>query len=716
MMGRRKVRIGIDVGGTFTDAIAIDNSTYEIIGQEKIPTTHYADEGVAKGIIDILEKIMKENEILPEDVMFIAHGTTQATNALLEGDVAKVGVLGMGTGMEASKVKNDTNLENIELAPHKFLNICSEFVDSKEIEKSDDKLKCSIGDLKDKGAEVIVASESFSVDDPTNEILVMKLANDMGLYSTGGHEVSKLYGLKVRTRTAVINGSLIPKMMETANMTENCVKKSGIKSPLMIMRCDGGVMTVNEVRKRPILTMLSGLAAGVAGALMYEKISDGIFFEAGGTSTDISVIKNGKVMIKYAQVGGHKTYLNSLDVRTLGIAGGSMIKVSEGKIVDVGPRSAHIVGINYEVFEETDTIKEPVLGKISPIGTDESDYVLVKCSSGKKLALTLCGAANILGMIPENDYAKGNKEAAIKAWGPLAKEVGLSVEEAAEKVMEIAIGKVNNIINELIEEYELTPNLINLVGGGGSAAVIVPFLGKITGYKWVIAKNAPYISTIGVALAMVREVVERTVINPTNDDIDLIRREAFDRIVKSGANDSTVEISIQIDKQSNTLKAIATGATELRTKDLSQSNLSIEKLSEIAAKSMDVTATNVNILAQVGKWNVFKGLKIEKKFIFKKKTTPIRVIDREGVVRIQKNFGDAMITNKTNLLKDLNDFIDEYTQFSDAGGTLPQVYVFYGERQVDLSGLVIKAQMISLVEIELKDLKNEEKVVIVIGK
>ena len=102
-----KVRIGIDVGGTFTDAVVIDNETFELVGSAKIPTTHEAKEGVAAGIIQVLHKAMEECHVKPEDVVFIAHGTTQATNALLEGDVAKVGIVTLGSGIQgAKKVRN----------------------------------------------------------------------------------------------------------------------------------------------------------------------------------------------------------------------------------------------------------------------------------------------------------------------------------------------------------------------------------------------------------------------------------------------------------------------------------------------------------------------------------------------------------------------------------------------------------------------------------
>ena len=582
-MGHRQVRIGIDVGGTFTDAVVVDNETYEIVAKVKVPTTHHAKQGVAQGIVDAIRKVLDEGAIAPEDVVFIAHGTTQATNALLEGDVARVGIVGMGKGAGAGRAGTETTVGNIELAPGKYLETEHELIDSAKL--TDEAMEAAISALRERGCEVIVASESYSVDDPTDEQAVVQKAEDMGMVATGGYEISQLYGLAARTRTAAVNAALIPKMMETANMTEDAVKGSGIEKPLMIMRCDGGVMSIDEVRKRPILTMLSGLAAGVAGALMYEKITDGIFLEAGGTSTDISAIKDGKVMIKNATVGGHKLYLTSLDVRTLGIAGGSMIRVENGKLLDVGPRSAHIADLAYEVFTDADKIVSPELELIAPREDDQADYVAVKCADGSKVALTLCGAANILGYVPEGDYAHGDVEAARKAWQPLADVCATTVDDICRQVMDCAMKKVQAIVQALIDDYGLNPNLIYLVGGGGSASVVAPALGERMGIRHRIAKNAPYISTIGVALALVREQIERNVPNPSEEDIRRIRHDVLEVITRAGANPETVDITVEIDSQKNILRATATGATELRTKDRGSAAKTEDELKKIVAES-----------------------------------------------------------------------------------------------------------------------------------
>src|SRR5690554_1857877 len=145
-----KYRIGIDVGGTYTDAIAIDNDTYEIKGMLKLPTTH--EEGVAVGIIKILNQLLETSNIAPESVVFIAHGTTQATNALLEGDVAKVGVVGMGTGFDARGARKETEVGSIELAPGKHLKTEHTFLDSAQLEN--DQIETAIHDLVGKQCEV----------------------------------------------------------------------------------------------------------------------------------------------------------------------------------------------------------------------------------------------------------------------------------------------------------------------------------------------------------------------------------------------------------------------------------------------------------------------------------------------------------------------------------------------------------------------------------
>lgn len=115
-MSDRLVRMGIDVGGTHTKAVAIDNATHEIIGKSSVKTTHDDVAGVALGVVQAFNNCLKENNIDPEDVVFVAHSTTQATNALIEGDVATVGILGMGTVRTGALLaKIQTHLKDINL-------------------------------------------------------------------------------------------------------------------------------------------------------------------------------------------------------------------------------------------------------------------------------------------------------------------------------------------------------------------------------------------------------------------------------------------------------------------------------------------------------------------------------------------------------------------------------------------------------------------------
>lgn len=709
----KKVRIGIDVGGTFTDAVVIDNDSFEVLDKRKIPTTH--EDGVAHGVVKIISDLMVDNGIAPQDVAFIAHGTTQATNALLEGDVASVGIIGMATGMDASGARKETNIGDIELAPGKYLRSVSTFIDNKQL--CDDSIEKAIAELLEKKSQVVVASQAFSVDDPTGELMVMKKVADKDIYCTGGHEISQLYGLKMRTRTAVVNASLIPKMMETANMTEKAVKDTKIESNLMIMRCDGGVMSIDEVRARPILTMLSGLAAGVAGALMYEKISDGVFFEAGGTSVDISVIKNGKVMIKYAQVGGHKTYLQSLDVRTLGVAGGSMIRVAGGKIVDVGPRSAHIAGKEYECFAENGSISGAKVQMVSPRADDPCEYATIVSENGNEYSLTLAGAANLLGYVPENDYARGNIEPTKAAWQTLGDLIGCTAEQAARTVMDIAMSKLDVVVSELIKEYELDRSFATLVGGGGSGAVIVGALAEKMGVSSKMAKNAPYISTIGVALAMVREQLERTIANPTEEDIKKIRADVIERIVQSGANEETVDVSIEIDAQKNILRAIATGSTEFRQKNPGAVELDKEQLKEIASAALATEKESTNFMCETGRWRLFEGENISKFLgIFKRKKSSVAVLDREGVVRLRKENAVFIKFEKGKRTQVFNAFLDENTTYSDANATIPKVFVFYKEKMLDLTGMQTAEQLYSILDVETEMMQDNEEIIAVAYK
>lgn len=280
MAERRKVRMGIDVGGTHTKAVAIDNVTHEIIGKNEVKTTHDHEYGVAAGVVQCFENCLKQNDISPEDVVFVAHSTTQATNAFVEGDVATVGVIGVaGGGLEGLLAKPQLKLADIVLDEKvgRKIPIRNAFIKKKEL--SDTTITNAIDGLQKDNAQVIVASMAFGVDNSAEEERIYNIAQEKKLPVTMASDITKLYGLARRTNTAAINAAILPKMMATAEATESSVRNAGVSVPLMIMRGDGGVMEISEMRKRPILTAMSGPAASVTGALMYLRASNGVYFE-----------------------------------------------------------------------------------------------------------------------------------------------------------------------------------------------------------------------------------------------------------------------------------------------------------------------------------------------------------------------------------------------------------------------------------------------------
>ena len=152
----RLVRIGIDVGGTFTKAVLLDNDSHEIIDQVVVPTTHGAEAGVAEGVIDAFRRALGAAGVTAGDVVFIAHSTTQATNALLEGDVARVGVIGMGRGaVESRLARSQTVIGDIELAAGRVISSTHTFLRSDEA--GADAVRAAVAAVRAQGARVVVA-------------------------------------------------------------------------------------------------------------------------------------------------------------------------------------------------------------------------------------------------------------------------------------------------------------------------------------------------------------------------------------------------------------------------------------------------------------------------------------------------------------------------------------------------------------------------------
>ncbi|MGW0686905.1 hydantoinase/oxoprolinase family protein [Streptomyces sp. NPDC002754] len=701
-----RIRVGIDVGGTFTDAVAVDAATLDLVGQVKVPTSHHHEDGVAHGIVQALDRLLTQVDRTPADVTFLAHGTTQATNALLEGDVATVGLLGIGTGTGAVLTRRLAALGKLDLTPGKKLPLAYAHVpDPFDAEA----VRAAVTRVQEEGAEVLVATEPFGVDRPDGEQAVLAAAESSGLPMAAAHEITSLYGLHKRTRTAVVNAAILPRMLSTAELVDSSITKAGVSAPLMVMRCDGGVMSLAEMRRRPLLTVLSGPAAGVAGALMQERISEGVFLETGGTSTDISVVRRGKVAVRHATILGKTSYLNALDVRTVGVGGGSMARLGQGRVTGVGPRSAHIAGLPYACFATLDELRDAKLTTVAPMDGDPDDHVVLDAAGGR-FALTMTCAANALGRVPEGDFARCDQEVAQAALAPLAARLGTDVAGAARAVLDAGTAQVKTVVDAMVKDYRLDHDTAVLVGGGGGAASVTPHLAATTDMEGRIARHSEVISPIGVALALVREQVERIVPGATQEQILAVRAEAERAVVAQGAAADGVEVEVTVDPQTSTVRAVATGATELRTQDRAHRADDTERL-KAAATSLKIPQAHIDVLAGTDAYTVY-GTEVKRRLRAVRR--PVRVVDADGVVRLGVPDARVATTTVGAAGEALSALVRDATSYGDGGTRAPAVRLLVGGRIADLSGVLEPEALLALARSELRARAADEPVVAVV--
>ena len=699
MYQKRRIRIGIDVGGTFTKAVAIDAKTGTILAQSTVPTTHDAQKGVSEGIISALANILSESKINTDEIELISHSTTQAINALLESDTSKVGIIAMGVRPEKNAIIKRTNLQDSKINSEQDLKTAHAFLDTSHL-ITEDEVNEAIEKLKKEGAEVIVATEAFGVDDPSNELFVMKNASLLRIPSTASHEISGIYGLEIRTLTSAINASVLPKTFQVATFVERAIRDAGVLSPLMIMKGDGGVTSLETFRTKPILTILSGPAASVAGALLHLKVTNGIFIEVGGTSTNICIIKNGKPEIRYVTIKNHPTCIRSMDVRVLGVAGGSMIRLKNNRIWKIGPRSAHIAGLKYSCFASPDVLKSGKIVMIKPKPNDQDEYVAIQCGN-EKYAITNTCAANALGMIEKEDYAYANQESAKIAIEILARHLRISSFEVANSIIQTSSFEITKEIGKILTEFKMNRTKTKIIGGGGGASVLVPFVAKQLSIPYQKAEYAEVISSIGVASSMIQEELEQTINDPSPEKISIAHKKIHSIMVDKGALPESIVINSEYIPEKSTLRVTAIGNVELNSSDTVKNVFTLDEARLRASEIINISENLVELSFETDHYFVFTGHIEVKRLLSKKNKHHILVLDRYGRMKLSIKNGKIFQGGKISIIEELDDFLE-----SKNSDIAPRIYLLNDMKLIDYSGLTSPSHIINAVKQELGDSKS----------
>ena len=351
------MRIGIDVGGTFTDLVAMAEGDAAPVAFKTPTTPADPSDGVLDGIEGLASSMDLDPRELLEQAQVVIHGTTVATNTLVERKGATVGLItteGFRDLLEIREgLKEDRynlRMDQVEPLAPRYLRVgVAERVDAggKVRRKLDmDGLKRQIEYLKSEGVDSVAICFLFSFLNPEHEAEAERVVREMlpDAYVSASHVILPQIKEFDRLSTTSLNAYVGPSLSSYLERLETRISQVGGSAPLFVIQSNGGIATVRDSSEQAVRSILSGPAGGAAGAahvarqLGEERV---IALDMGGTSTDITLIESGSPHITGEKFeSGWKIAVPTVDIHTLGAGGGSIARVDEGGVLRVGPTSA----------------------------------------------------------------------------------------------------------------------------------------------------------------------------------------------------------------------------------------------------------------------------------------------------------------------------------------------------------------------------------------
>ena len=323
-----RIGLGIDAGGTYTDAVVYDLANRQVLGKNKALTTKW---NFAEGIAEALSGL---DHALLARVELTAVSTTLATNALVEGDGQKVGLLIMPPFGIFDKGDIPHEPKAVIAGRLDISGMVTEDIDEAGIRR---KARNMVDTM---GVEAFAVSGFAGSVNPEHELAVRRiLREETGLFVSCGHELSDLLNFRTRAETAVQNARIVPRLVRLLDDLGKVLAGLGIPERIVVVKGDGSLMSGSAAIDRPVETILSGPAASVAGARFLAGVGDAIVVDMGGTTTDTAILEGGRVKVaaRGSKVGTIRTHVRALEIRTAGLGGDSLITFENGRFA-IGPR------------------------------------------------------------------------------------------------------------------------------------------------------------------------------------------------------------------------------------------------------------------------------------------------------------------------------------------------------------------------------------------